>query len=234
MLENDENFEQIKDAYLRLVDKVIEMSEGVFLWARLAIRSLLAGMLRHDTVQALEKKLEVIPRDINDLYDRLLDSLEHDDRERAIKMLLLTVHNPFAIPLNSVVFAWIDNLSDPKFPPTDREKPSSRLPANEITQHIQRQLTSLTKGLLEVTPMKREMCGGMHEVNFFFTEQFVNLFSRIRNWKILPSSSQISSIQKHIIVCGLPKCFLRSSHTDYVGGTIPFPCEIYAVPTTAA
>lgn len=167
MLEKDENFEQIKDAYLLLVDKVIEMSEGVFLWARLAIRSLLTGMLRHDTVQALEKKLEVIPRDINDLYDRLLGSLEPDDRERAVKMLLLTAHNPFMKPLNSVVYAWIDNLSDPHFPPTDGNKPSSWPPVNDITQNIQRQLISLTKGLLEATPMGLKECGGMHEVQFF-------------------------------------------------------------------
>src|SRR2546421_2992160 len=106
------------------------MSEGVFLWARLAVRSLLAGILRHDTVQALEKKLEVIPRDINALYDQLLDSLEPDDRQRADKMLLLTVHNPFPTPLNIVMYAWIDNLSDPQFPPTDGNKPSSWRPVN--------------------------------------------------------------------------------------------------------
>jgi hypothetical protein len=153
MIENGDSFERIKDSYLRLVDKVVDMSEGVFLWTHLVVCSLLAGMMRHDTVQALEKKLEVIPRDINELYDQLLNSLEPDDRERAAKMLLLTVHNPFPEPLNSVMYAWIDNLDDPQFPPCDGKKPFSWPSVNEITDDVRLQLKSLTKGMLETVPM---------------------------------------------------------------------------------
>ena len=189
MIEKDLNFEQIKDTYLRLVDRVVEMSEGVFLWARLVVRSLLAGILRHDTALALEKKLEVVPRDINELYDQLLDSLEPDDRERAAKMLLLTVHNPFREPLNSVMYAWIDNLSDPQFPPTDGNKPSSWPPVNDITQDVQRQLTSLTKGLLETAPvadrfaMRREPFVAKRVVQFFHrtVRDFVLENSKLEN-----------------------------------------------------
>ncbi|KAH0559261.1 hypothetical protein GP486_004224 [Trichoglossum hirsutum] len=141
-------------------------------------------MLRHDTAQVLEEKLKVIPRDINELYDQLLNSLEPDERERAIKMLLLAVHNPFSAPLNSVAFAWIDDLNDPQFPPCDGKKPPSWPPFNEINENVQLQLKSLTKGLLEATPMTNsfepvsrmfemsdpeldEIFGPMREVRFF-------------------------------------------------------------------
>ncbi|KAI9767609.1 MAG: hypothetical protein M1839_004466 [Geoglossum umbratile] len=193
MIERDRNFKHVEDTYLWLVDRVVEMSEGVFLWARLVVRSLLAGILRHDTVDVLEKKLEVIPRDINGLYDQLLDSLEPDDRQRAAKMLLLTVYNPFGKPLNSVVYAWIDNLSDPQFPPTDGNRPSSWPPINDIAQDIQRQLTSLTKGLLDTVPIADifrprrktagEIFGAMQAVQFFHrtVRDFVLQNSKLEN-----------------------------------------------------
>jgi len=79
MIERDDNFERLKELYLQLVEKVVKGSEGVFLWAPLVVCSLLAGMLRHDSVETLERKLEVIPRDINKLYAQLLESMEPDD-----------------------------------------------------------------------------------------------------------------------------------------------------------
>src|SRR2546423_581868 len=86
-------------------------------------------------------------------------------------MLLLTVHNPFHTPLNIVMYSWIDNLSDPQFPPTDGNKPSSWRPISDITQDAQRQLTSLTKGLLDAAPMADvlggEGFGAMRVVQFF-------------------------------------------------------------------
>ena len=59
----------------------------------------------------------------------------------------------FELPLNNVVYTWIDNLSDPEFPPCDGKKPSSWRPINEITAYVQRPLNRLTKGLLETTSM---------------------------------------------------------------------------------
>jgi hypothetical protein len=153
MIENDDNFDQVEDSYLRLVDKIVDMAEGVFLWARLVVSSLLAGMLRHDTTATLEEKLEVIPKDIDKLYDNMLGSLEPFDQQRAAKLLLMTVHYPFDyLPLNCRAYGWVDRLSDPSFPPCDGRKCPSWRPANAMVEDVQRQLKSLTKGLLETTP----------------------------------------------------------------------------------
>ena len=67
MIEKDDNFEQVTDSYLHLVAKIVEKSEGVFLWARIVVNSLLVGLLRHDNIDVLEKKLEVTPTDMNQL-----------------------------------------------------------------------------------------------------------------------------------------------------------------------
>ena len=155
MIEKDRNFKQLEDAYISLVEDIVDMADGVFLWARLVVRSLLAGMLRHDTVQALKKKLHVIPQDINKLYEQLLGSLETHEREQALKMLLLTARNPRGDPLPSFVYAWIDDLENPDFPSTDGKKPESWPSIDEISERVHRQLTGLTKGLLETVPMQK-------------------------------------------------------------------------------
>lgn len=193
MIEKDDNFNQIKDSYLQLVKKIVDMSRGVFLWARLAVFSLLAGMLRHDTIETLEEKLMVIPKDISKLYDSMFDSLWPDDQKRAAKMLLLTAFNPFQyVPLDCRVYGWIDKLDDPKFPPCDGRKPPSWQPARSMAEDVQRQLKSLTKGLLEPLPIKnwRQMNGElsetfahMHAVRFFHRTviDFVVESSRLMN-----------------------------------------------------
>ena len=148
MIEQDRNFESIKDGYAEVVDEIVEMAEGVFLWARLVVRSLLAGMLRHDTIEALKKKLQVVPRGIDALYNQLLDDLEPDDREKAIKMLLLTVANPWSLPLTATQYWWIDDLEHPDFPFADGKVPTTWPPVDEIVSKVERQLAGITKGLL--------------------------------------------------------------------------------------
>ncbi|KAM7219342.1 hypothetical protein V8F06_005241, partial [Rhypophila decipiens] len=161
MIERDDNFDYIEDSYLGLVDRVVELSEGVFLWARLVVSSLLAGMLRHDTIKSLEEKLEVTPRGTDELYDSILDSLDAYDRKRAVKMLFATAYYPFAkdtpfgVPLNCLTYGWLDELDNPDFPPVDGRKPTLWKPASTMVKDVQRQLKSLTKGLPETAPAAR-------------------------------------------------------------------------------
>jgi len=158
MIENSlkDDLERVRSYYLSLVEKVVERSEGVFLWARLVICSLLEGMFRHDKEAVLEHKLEVSPPDINGLYTELLNTLSPDDRVRAEKMMLLTAHNVFYPPLSSVVYAFIDQLSDLHFPPRDGKKPVSWGSTDETAEDVQLQLKSLTKGLLETVPFRED------------------------------------------------------------------------------
>jgi hypothetical protein len=152
-IEKDENFKRIQDSYLLLVKKIVIKSEGVFMWAYLAVGSLLTILERHDSIEALETKLDTIPPKMNELYQELLGSMEPDDQERVVKMLLLTAHNPFTWELNCVAYWWIDNLSDPEFPPRDGIRPSSWPPAASLTNDARLRIKGLTKGLLHTTTM---------------------------------------------------------------------------------
>ncbi|KAM7190183.1 hypothetical protein V8F20_009805 [Naviculisporaceae sp. PSN 640] len=158
MIEKDDNFDQVKDSYLRLVDEIVYRAEGVFLWARLVVSSLLAGMLRHDTTDVLERKIDTMPSDIKDLYDKLLGTLEPDDQERAARMLITaancSTYPAKCLPVHCRVFGWVDKFEDPEFPPCDGREPPLWQAENAMTESIKRQLRGLTKGLLEVQNME--------------------------------------------------------------------------------
>lgn len=59
-----------------LIDSVAERASGVFLWVMLVVNSLLQGIQNSDKVSDLRRRLESFPRDLESLYDRLLNSLD--------------------------------------------------------------------------------------------------------------------------------------------------------------
>lgn len=168
-IEEDRNFKCIENNYLRLVNQIVEMSEGVFLWARLVVRSLSDGTLRHDSISALEAKLHRTPKDLNQLYRQLFESMDPYDRMTATKMLLVATHAPRKRPLHAAMFAWINDLDKPHFPPLDGIKPSSWPRPRDMVTKVERQLASITKGLLHVVHTK-EMPGGDRD------DEFVDVF----------------------------------------------------------
>ncbi|KAF6827838.1 hypothetical protein CPLU01_08857 [Colletotrichum plurivorum] len=117
MFEKDKNSSKVKDCYEKLVDRVVADADGVFLWARLVMRSLILATRRSTKLAYLEKHLDQTPKDLNDLYDRLLSSIGIIDRPMAFKMLLLVAEmETLSIKLPPVALSWIDDLDDPGFP----------------------------------------------------------------------------------------------------------------------
>jgi hypothetical protein len=51
-----------------LVKEIVEYSSGVFLWVRIVVKSLLYGLRNRDGILDLQKRLRLLPRDIEALY----------------------------------------------------------------------------------------------------------------------------------------------------------------------
>ncbi|KAH9205388.1 hypothetical protein DL95DRAFT_528851 [Leptodontidium sp. 2 PMI_412] len=84
-----------------LVNDIVLKADGVFLWVRLVVKSLLDGLRNHDDVATLQERLALIPRELNDLYTHLLgliDPVYLRWSSRAFQILRLSrelEHNPF-------------------------------------------------------------------------------------------------------------------------------------------
>lgn len=146
----------VKNTCLSLVDNIVEKAEGVFLWARLTVHSLLLSASRDDPPEILNEQLESIPRDLDSVYDQILESIPPNDRRRSSRMLLFTVLNPFNTPLNALSYTWLDDLEkDLEFP---RYQSCQKYSEEEISRRVQiaqRQLAGYTRGMLEVVTHHR-------------------------------------------------------------------------------
>ncbi|ODM21608.1 hypothetical protein SI65_02452 [Aspergillus cristatus] len=87
--EMDPNFDRVKHAYRYLVDEIERRSEGVFLWARLVVRSLLKGIGYRVTPEYLTQKLHTISKELNELFDQTLGSVDPEDRILSGKLFLI-------------------------------------------------------------------------------------------------------------------------------------------------
>jgi hypothetical protein len=90
----------------QLIQEVVSKASGVFLWVHLVVSSLLSGMSYGDRILDLQKRLHQLPPDLEDLYDRLLRSLNPFYLEHAAQMLMVIEASRHPLPL--ILFSFAD------------------------------------------------------------------------------------------------------------------------------
>ncbi|EFX01692.1 hypothetical protein CMQ_8158 [Grosmannia clavigera kw1407] len=93
-----------------LVDLLVEKAEGVFLWLRLALKSLQRGLTGSDSFHELQKRIDALPSELTSLYTSMWSRLGDDEatwrREAALYFhLVLQFPGDLAIKSN-------DGMSD--------------------------------------------------------------------------------------------------------------------------
>ncbi|KAG6360544.1 hypothetical protein INS49_011606 [Diaporthe citri] len=110
----DNNFERVQTldpGFSRsLFHKIVNNSEGVFLWVRLVVESLLDGMREGDRVSDLQKRLDAIPKDLEDLFQWMLDDLSPDYKDHAAQYFQLVASGP--TPLPTILLSFADEEDD--------------------------------------------------------------------------------------------------------------------------
>lgn len=146
-----QHFQRVEDLYERLVSQVVFKSEGVFLWARLAVRSLILEVYRHASNDSLLDRVDGLQPGLISLYDGMLASMDSRDRVRAHQVLYHVLLNPFKEPLNALSLDWLDKLETPGEPPVGKTYTTAEVA--ERTERIRRELDGLTNGILEIVPI---------------------------------------------------------------------------------
>ena len=140
-----------------LINTVLEKARGVFLWVRLVIRELLAGLRDGDTLKMLQRKVDLIPGDLNHYFRRLMDSIPPQQRYEASVLLQIALYEEKDFeslhPLRLIDLSFTDEgrsdfvVSNPSCLTTinlaDREELKDRL------ESTVRRLNSRCMGLLE-------------------------------------------------------------------------------------
>lgn len=140
------------DLSSKLVDEVVEKANGVFLWVYLVVKSLLEGLRDSDRVCDLQRRLDSLPSDLEELFDRLLKRLDTFHFKHACQ--LIRIVRAASIPLTVLVMSFADE---------DNRKAAIRAKVKALTKtdvadredEMRRRLNSRSKGLIEVSESKK-------------------------------------------------------------------------------
>ncbi|KAJ3538693.1 hypothetical protein NM208_g5796 [Fusarium decemcellulare] len=130
-----------------LLSEVARKAEGVFLWVRLVVKSLLVGMANGDEIRELRERLESIPSNLEAMFEKMLASMEPSYLQHASQ--IFQIHRASRDPPSLLVMAFAD-LEDQN---EVLQKLLWPLPHSNIVarcMHMKRKLSSRCKGLLEI------------------------------------------------------------------------------------
>lgn len=159
----DPEFEKLKWRYPsftnQLIENIVAKASGVFLWVDLVVTSLLAGMTRGDRIQDFQRRLDELPPDLENLYEKILYSLDQRYLEHAAQYFALV--EAARDPLTILQFAFADEESVESAlkmacGPLDEYGIRLRIEA------MSRRLNSRCKGFLEIDK-GMQVIQGIHE-----------------------------------------------------------------------
>jgi hypothetical protein len=125
----------------------VEKSQGVFLWVSLVVDSLLDGMRDADRVTDLQKRLQETPKDLEELFQRMLDDLGPKYMAHVAQYFQLMAACPR--PLPAILLFFADEEEDD----FAVKLPVRRYDLSEFNARIELmrvRLNSCGKGLLEL------------------------------------------------------------------------------------
>ncbi|KAF5654669.1 heterokaryon incompatibility protein het-E-1 [Fusarium sp. NRRL 25303] len=131
-----------------LSHSIADKASGVFLWVTIVVASLLAGMMAGDRVEDLENRLNLLPSEMDDLYGRIMESIDPLYREHAAQLFKLAHRCIEAASLRALWYADEVRFLDRAI----NEDPSA-VPFDEMMgrlEDMRRRIVSRCRGLLEV------------------------------------------------------------------------------------
>ncbi|KAH7240861.1 uncharacterized protein BKA55DRAFT_542169 [Fusarium redolens] len=131
-----------------LSHSIADKASGVFLWVTIVVASLLAGMMAGDRVEDLENRLNLLPSEMDDLYERIVDSIDPLYREHAAQLFKLV--SACREPPSLRVLWYADEV---KFLDRVIDEDPNDVPFEDIIgrlEDMRRRIVSRCRGLLEV------------------------------------------------------------------------------------
>ena len=152
------------DEYVELAEEISEKAEGVFLWAHFAVIELRAGWIVGDEFQKLQKRLQEIPKELEDIYARILKKIKPDERQHAASMFQLVCYAKKLLTLPELSHVLTQTDDEENFPMTGTQAPPAQYSQGK---HFERKILALTGGLLEIF---RSRTNGLDRMGIFQTE----------------------------------------------------------------
>jgi hypothetical protein len=134
---------------MELIEKVCRKSSGVFLWVTLVTQSLLEGLSPSERLFELQQRLDSLPDDLEELFEKILRSLSSKHFQRASEFFSLVRASLLPLSLLDMSFADEDDqdFAIKASPILLTENQSS-----SRAELMRRRISTCCKGLLEAKP----------------------------------------------------------------------------------
>ena len=185
-LEDDRRFIRLEfrdKQYQDLVQEVVDKAQGVFLWVFLVVRSLLRGLVNFDTVSDLQRRLALLPSDLEKYYRYMLDSTEEVDHRQAAQILQTCLAADG--PLSLITLSFFDE-QDSDFAIKTEMRPWRKQDVEEICEMTQKRINARCTDLVEIMTSEASQAVSSYTVEFLHrtvkdfleTEEIRNLLSK--------------------------------------------------------
>ncbi|RYP45338.1 hypothetical protein DL768_008302 [Monosporascus sp. mg162] len=148
---SDPSFESLQSQHPdfagELAGTIVQRSCGVFLWVHLVVTSLLEGMRSGDRVRDLHKRLDQLPERLEDLYEKILLSLDPMFLEDTARYFSIVRHS--AEPVSILLLSYMDE-DCPRYVLSQPIASLSEVDTQLRTDTMRKRLNHRSKGLLEV------------------------------------------------------------------------------------
>ncbi|PIG80944.1 hypothetical protein AARAC_002665 [Aspergillus arachidicola] len=124
---------------------VVDKASGLFLWVYMVVGSLLAGIQNGDGIADLHKRPTALPSDLEQPFERLLNTVEAFYFESLCHLMQLVQHA--YQPLSLLTFYYTDEAVENAL--TDPIRHLGPIQVTHLHEEARRRLNSRSKGLLE-------------------------------------------------------------------------------------
>ena len=188
------------DEMRHLAKHIRRRSGGVFLWAKIVVKSVINGMLAYDSFGDLYRRLEQLPEDLNNLFEYLVRSIDAVHREEVAKVLLLVRESGKATPL-SLILALEEEHHDLDYPCAEVDLVELTRRQDQMVRRIEARLC----GLVEYEDSRYDLPRQFAFLHSSFREYLRT--STMIDW--LASSLANTSFNVHVAVIKSSVCQLR-------------------------
>jgi hypothetical protein len=196
------------DQAVRLVSEIVNKADGVFLWVKLVVKSLLQGLRDRNRISDLQKRLRHLPADLEALYEHMLEKMDPFYLEQAsqiFQIVLIAQKESVNHQITLLQLSWAEE-EDESFAMNATMRPLTEDEIVGRSKLMDTRLKSVCSGLLEsydskysnIAPDARVVC--LHRtVSDFFKKPTV--------WQKITRHTKDSDFSPYM--CLLRSCVLQ-------------------------
>lgn len=162
-LESNSQMQSLMESNLEgvshLIKQVVLNGNGIFLWIKLVVKSLLSGLRKRDDIAVLWARLHEMPKELDDLYGHMLSSIDPRHMIEASKLFQMASGHPLASYSIGVAYAcYMLNLKSFEKAISDDELSACfRTPPDNYREDFSHILCTRCGGLLELSGLSEKM-----------------------------------------------------------------------------